>query len=213
MLHFLRAERAAQDGALAVGEPFLEDLVAAEAVVPDGGGDVAPEGVGVELDFEGGLAEGGASPMAARSSGVKRRSTKRPCPGITASPWPKCPQPAVSAKSTPAILRPSMVEGTAMAAMSWRSGAWVTPGTSASGSSSAATSGPQPRLVGIESNKLPGQCGGQLCSGQYSSVAAASMESPISLPQGYDAGELPDAPRLSDGEYALFPEVVPHARL
>ena len=57
VLHLLRAERAAEDGALAVGEPLLEHLVAAEAVVPDGGRDVAPERLAVEVDVEGSLAE------------------------------------------------------------------------------------------------------------------------------------------------------------
>ena len=52
-------EGAAKDDAFAVGEPFLEDLVAAELVAPDGGGDVAPEGAGVQVDVERGLAEGG----------------------------------------------------------------------------------------------------------------------------------------------------------
>jgi len=42
VLDFLWVERAAEDGLLAVGEPLLEDLVAAELVAPDGGGDVAP---------------------------------------------------------------------------------------------------------------------------------------------------------------------------
>ena len=39
----------------AAGEPFLEDLVAAEFVGPDGGGDVAPESAVVQLHVEGGL--------------------------------------------------------------------------------------------------------------------------------------------------------------
>ena len=60
MLDLLRSERAGEDVALAVGEPFLEDLVAAELVAPDGGRDVAPPGAAVQLDVEGGLAEDGA---------------------------------------------------------------------------------------------------------------------------------------------------------
>ena len=59
VLDFLRSERAGEDVVLSVGEPFLEDLVAAELVAPDGGGDVAPEGVGIEVDVEGGVAKGG----------------------------------------------------------------------------------------------------------------------------------------------------------
>ena len=43
----------------AVGEPFLEDLVAAKFVVSDVGGDVLPVGAAVEVDVVGGLAEDG----------------------------------------------------------------------------------------------------------------------------------------------------------
>ena len=39
VLDFLGVKRAAEDVALAVGEPLLEDLAAAELVAPDGGGD------------------------------------------------------------------------------------------------------------------------------------------------------------------------------
>ena len=60
MLDFLRSERAGEDVALPVGEPFLEDLVAAEFVAPDSGGDVAPPGASVQVDVEGGLAADGA---------------------------------------------------------------------------------------------------------------------------------------------------------
>ncbi len=58
MLNLLGLETAANDIAFAVGEPFLENLIAAEPVGPDGGGDVAPEGVGVQVNVKGGLAEG-----------------------------------------------------------------------------------------------------------------------------------------------------------
>ena len=44
-LDLLQAKRASQNGAFAVGEPLLEYLTAAEPVAPDGGGDIAPEGV------------------------------------------------------------------------------------------------------------------------------------------------------------------------
>ena len=44
---------AAEDSALAVGQPLLEHLVAAEPVVPDGGRYVAPKGLRVEVDIEG----------------------------------------------------------------------------------------------------------------------------------------------------------------
>ena len=59
VLDLLRVQRASEDAAFPVGEPFLEDLVAAELVAPDGGGDVAPEGAGVQVHVERGLAEGG----------------------------------------------------------------------------------------------------------------------------------------------------------
>lgn len=50
---FLRAKRALKNVALAAGEPLLEDLMAAEAVGPDGGGNIAPEGFAIEVDVEG----------------------------------------------------------------------------------------------------------------------------------------------------------------
>ena len=59
VLDLLRPERAGEDVALPVGEPLLEDLVAAELVAPDGSGDVAPPGAAVQADAEGGLAEDG----------------------------------------------------------------------------------------------------------------------------------------------------------
>ena len=59
MSDFLGTEGAGEDGALAVREPLLEHLVASELVVPDGGGDIAPEGGDIEVDVEGRLAEGG----------------------------------------------------------------------------------------------------------------------------------------------------------
>ena len=59
MLDFFGAERAVEDAAFSVGEPLLEDPVAAEPVAPDGGGDVAPEGAVVEIHVEGRRAEGG----------------------------------------------------------------------------------------------------------------------------------------------------------
>ena len=58
MLDFLRSQLASEDIAFAVGKPFLEDLIAAELVVPDLSGDVAPEGAVVQVDVEGGRAEG-----------------------------------------------------------------------------------------------------------------------------------------------------------
>ena len=54
-----RQQRSAQNPAFPVGEPLLEDLVAAELVVPHVHGDVAPIGVVVQVDVEGGVAEGG----------------------------------------------------------------------------------------------------------------------------------------------------------
>ena len=59
MLDFFGRERALQDRALAIGEPFLEHLVAAKFVGPYSGGDVAPVGAGVEVDVGGCLAERG----------------------------------------------------------------------------------------------------------------------------------------------------------
>ena len=58
MPDFLGTQRASEDGALAAGEPLLENWVAAELVVPDGGRDVAPPSLVVEADVEGRVAEG-----------------------------------------------------------------------------------------------------------------------------------------------------------
>ncbi len=52
LLGFVAGEGAAEEGGLAVAEPLLEDLVAAEGVGPDGFGDVFPAGGGVEVDVE-----------------------------------------------------------------------------------------------------------------------------------------------------------------
>ena len=45
--------------ALSVGEPFLEDLVAAQFVVSDGGWDILPVGAVVEVYVKGGPSQGG----------------------------------------------------------------------------------------------------------------------------------------------------------
>ena len=58
MLHLFESQRPAQDLPLPVGQPLLEDLVAAELVVPDCGGDVAPVGAVVEVNVNGGIAKG-----------------------------------------------------------------------------------------------------------------------------------------------------------
>ena len=55
--HLLGVHVSAEDLVLAVGEPLLEDLVAAQLVGPDGGGYVVPAGVAVEVDVEGAVAE------------------------------------------------------------------------------------------------------------------------------------------------------------
>ena len=59
VVDFVGVKGAAEDGSLAVGEPLLQDLVAAELVFPDGGGDVAPVGAVVEVDVISGWAEDG----------------------------------------------------------------------------------------------------------------------------------------------------------
>lgn len=59
MLDFLGLERAGEgrgDRTLAVGEPFLEDMIATELAGPDIGGDVAPAGASVQVDVEVGFA-------------------------------------------------------------------------------------------------------------------------------------------------------------
>ncbi len=57
-----------------------------------------PAGVVIEVDVQGGVAKWSECTIkhpaiALRSSGVKRRSTTRPCPGMTASPLPVWLQP------------------------------------------------------------------------------------------------------------------------
>ena len=46
-------------GELAVAEPFFEDLIAAESVIPDVNGDGGPVGVAIEMDIDAGFAEQG----------------------------------------------------------------------------------------------------------------------------------------------------------
>ena len=55
VLHLFQNEWPVQQSALAVGQPPLEDLVAAQFVVPDGVGDVLPVGAAVQIDVEGGI--------------------------------------------------------------------------------------------------------------------------------------------------------------
>ena len=89
ILDFLGLERPFEDGKLAVGEPFLEDLIAAELTGPDGGRYVAPEGIAIQVDIEGGLTEGGNG--VAQGGALIRligALDDRPWPGITAPPDP-----------------------------------------------------------------------------------------------------------------------------
>jgi hypothetical protein len=50
-------EGALKKGEFAVAEPLFEDLVAAEGVVPDVGGNGGPEDFPVEIDINAGLSE------------------------------------------------------------------------------------------------------------------------------------------------------------
>ena len=50
-------QRHAQQAALAIGEPLLDDLIAADGVVPHGFGNVLPISRGVEVDVVGLCAE------------------------------------------------------------------------------------------------------------------------------------------------------------
>ena len=54
VLHFRRCQRAGEDIAFTVREPLLQDLVAAEFVAPHRRWHVAPVGVSVQIDVEGG---------------------------------------------------------------------------------------------------------------------------------------------------------------
>ena len=53
--HLVRGQGAAQEGLFPVGEPLLDDLVAADVVVPDLLGDVPPVGPVVQVNVIGGL--------------------------------------------------------------------------------------------------------------------------------------------------------------
>ena len=55
--YFLWLHRAAQDFFGAVAEPLLDDLVAADDVLPDPLGDIAPVGIVIEVDVVGVRAE------------------------------------------------------------------------------------------------------------------------------------------------------------
>ena len=81
MLDFFGEEGAVEDFVLAVGEPFLEDLVAAELVVPDGGGDVAPVGAIVEVYLNGGFDEGGGGLAGGRPARMWCGGARRRGPG------------------------------------------------------------------------------------------------------------------------------------
>ena len=51
MLHFFVLEGPGEDTTFSIGEPFLEHLIAAEFVVPDGSRDIAPESVVVNVAY------------------------------------------------------------------------------------------------------------------------------------------------------------------
>ena len=52
VLDVFRPHRPFENTVLSVGEPFLENLVAAQPVGPDGSRDVAPEGAIVQMDIK-----------------------------------------------------------------------------------------------------------------------------------------------------------------
>ena len=52
VLDFFGFKFSLEDIVFSVKQPFLEHLVPAEPVAPDGGGDVTPEGLAVEVDVE-----------------------------------------------------------------------------------------------------------------------------------------------------------------
>jgi len=54
-------ERATQEGRFAVGEPLLDDLIAADGVLPDADGDVGPIGGVVKIDIARFVSEMGES--------------------------------------------------------------------------------------------------------------------------------------------------------
>ena len=57
VLDFFGLERAVEDSVFAVGEPFLENLIAAELVAPNSTWDVTPEGLVIEIHVERFLSE------------------------------------------------------------------------------------------------------------------------------------------------------------
>lgn len=69
LLGFVAGEGTVEEGGLAVAEPFLEDLVADEGVVPHGLGHVFPAGGGVEVDVEVALASGAGGDLSGAGHG------------------------------------------------------------------------------------------------------------------------------------------------
>ena len=55
--NFVFRKRAAEKGLVAVGEPLLDDLIAADGVMPDSNGNIRPVGDVVEVDIAGVFAE------------------------------------------------------------------------------------------------------------------------------------------------------------
>ena len=53
MLDFVGLKLSPEDLMFSIGQPLLEHLVPTELVAPDGGGDVTPEGLVVDVDIEG----------------------------------------------------------------------------------------------------------------------------------------------------------------
>ena len=55
VLNLIGRERPSENVAFTIGKPLFEDLVAAELVVPNSGGNVSPKGTSVQVDVEGRL--------------------------------------------------------------------------------------------------------------------------------------------------------------
>ena len=79
VLHFLRQQGAAQHLAFSVGQPLLQDLIAAQLVVPHRGRDVAPPGVAVQVNIDRGIAQ--CDNSLAPSPLARLRCSRAPRPG------------------------------------------------------------------------------------------------------------------------------------
>ena len=121
----------AQFGGIGLRQPLLKYLISAEVVIPpDDGGNVVPVSpVVIQMLKVVSPRTGRTVLNAASPSTVYPHSSTLLWPVMTVPPVPKCPQPTVNAKSSPATFPPFTGVDAAIATTSGHNAPEVSPGT------------------------------------------------------------------------------------